>query len=145
MGRRGAIAVCAAGFAHVSLVLLVIVAVLPVVQAVDVAVAVQEAAVLLPAVGRVLDEAVGSVLGSSLSVELPVGLAVGVDGRGAVCAAVGDTSGETAAGGGTLEPLGEVGVLVEVPEEEPEHDGVEADPPHEAAGVVAVGPEQELE
>lgn len=135
---------CAAGFAHVSLVLLVIVAVLPVVQAVDVAVAVQEAAILLPAVGRVLDEAVGSVFGGSLSVELPVDLAIGVDGRGAVGAAVGDTS-ETAAGGSTLEPLGEVGVLVEVPEEEPEHDGVEADPPHEATGVVAVGPEQELE
>lgn len=128
---------------HVSLLLLVVLAVLPVVQAVDVAIAVQEAAVLLPAVGRALDEAVGSVLG--LSIELPVGLAVGVDGRGTLGATVGDASRETLASGSVLEPLGEVGVLVEVPEEEPEHDGVEADPPHEAARVVAVGPEQELE
>lgn len=122
-----------------SLVLLALWLVLPVVEAVDVAVAVQEAAVLLPAVGgRVLDVAVGAVLGR-LAVELAVGLVAS-----AVGAAVGTAIGE-APHGGTLEPLGEVGVLVEVPEEEPEHDGVEADPPHEAARVVAVGPEQELE
>lgn len=130
---------------HVSLMLLVVLVALPVVQTVDVAVAIQEAAVLLPAVGRVLDEAVGSVLGSGLSVELPVRLAVGVDGCRAVGPAVGNTLAETPAGGSALEPLGEVGVLVEVPEEEPEHDGVEANPPHEATGVVAVRPEQELE
>lgn len=109
---------------------------LPVMEAIEVAVAIQKPAIFLPAVGCVLDEAVGSVLGG-LPIELAVGFAVGgsLGGR-----AVGS---ETP--GGTLEPLGKVGVLVEVPEKEPEHDGVEANPPHEATWVVAVGSEQQLE
>uniref|UniRef100_A0A147BW06 Secreted protein n=1 Tax=Ixodes ricinus TaxID=34613 RepID=A0A147BW06_IXORI len=97
--------------------------VLPVLQAAQLAVAVQEAAVA--AVGGVFHVAVGAV-GRTVA------------GRPAV-------GGGRTSQGGPLEALGKVGVLVEVPEEEPEHDGVEANPPHEAPRVVAVRPEQQLE
>lgn len=90
-----------------SLVLLVLWLVLPVVEAVDVAVAVQEAAVLWPAVG-LLDVAVGAILGC-LAVELAVGLAVDLA-VGLVGGAVGAAVGE-APRCGALEPLGEIGVL----------------------------------
>lgn len=104
----------------------------PVLKPTDVTVAIKEASIFLPSIGgRMLHIAVCAIFGGT-----PVGcgcLAIGLAvscGRAAQRAC------------GALESLGEVGVLVEVPEEEPEHDGMEADPPHESPRVVAVWPEK---